>query len=347
MGNLRFRLSYILPNTWLKRMKDMGRGERQNGGRGQNSRAPAEPAAPPVSKLLPNRASCYYSSTTQGGRFSFSSGHRKALDSPFPVEPPRNSKKKKPLRASVARPRLVASSVSAGCRSRELKADESLPPAKSPSETWTRRRDCFVEFESDDVESWLHSGSCGFTSSATDLDSSKNSKLDEFELDSVSELKLPPISTKRAPKEVEFEDKTVDGNSRNDQNAILVKEKSTSKKPSPAKVGSPCRRHRRLRTRANSPRLASQKVHHQLPAATAQKGKGLPASVAVVKCSSDPQRDFRESMVAMIAENNIRSSEDLEELLACYLLLNSSEHHDVVVEAFRQIWFHLPDIVQL
>lgn len=336
MGNLRFRLSDILPNTWLKRMKGMGRGERQSG-RGQTPRAAAEPAAPPVSKLLPNRASCYYSSRTQGGRFSFSSEHRKALDSPFPVEPHRNSKKKKkPLRASVVRPRLVASSV-----------DESLPPAKSPSETWTRRRDCFVEFESDDVESWLHSGSCGFTSSATDLDSSKNSKLDEFELDSISELKLPPISTKRAPKEVEFEDKTVDGSSWNDQNAILVKEKSTSKKPSPAKVGSPCRRHLRLRTRANSPRLASQKAHHQLPAATAQKGKGLPASVAVVKCSSDPQRDFRESMVAMIAENNIRSSEDLEDLLACYLLLNSSEHHDVVVEAFRQIWLHLTDIIQL
>lgn len=345
MGNLRFRLSDILPNTWLKRMKGMGHRGRQSGS-GQSSRATAaaEPVAPPASKLLPNRASCYYSSRREGERLSFSSNHHKASDWPFPLEPHRNSRrKKKPLRASVARPGLVASSVSPGCRS----TDESLPPAKSPSETWTRRRDCFVELESDDVESWLHSGSCGFTSSATDLDSSKNSKLDEFDLDSVSELKLPPISTKRSPKEVEFEDKIVDANSCKDQNLILAKEKSTSEKPSHAKAGSPCRR-RRLRTRANSPRLVNQKVHRQLPAATEQKGKGLPAGgVAVVKCSSDPQRDFRESMVEMIAVNNIRSSEDLEELLACYLLLNSSEHHDVVVKAFRQIWFHLTDTVQL
>ncbi|KAG6508025.1 transcription repressor OFP3-like [Zingiber officinale] len=337
MGNLRFRLSDILPNTWLKRMRDMGHRGRQS-----SRAAVAKPAAPLERKLLPNRASCYYSSRPEGERLSFSSKHRKASDSPFPVEPHRNSRKKKPLRASVVKPGSVGSSV---CRSRELKTDESLPPAKSPSETWTRRRDCFVEFESDDVESWLNSGSCGFTSSATDLDSSKNSKLDEFELDSVLELKLPPISTKRSPKEVEFEDKIVDGNSWKDQNLILVKEKSTSEKPSHAKVGSPCRR-RRLRTRANSPRFSSQKVHRQLPAATAQKKKGLPAGgVAVVKCSSDPQRDFRESMAEMIAENNIRSSEDLEELLACYLFLNSSEHHDVVVKAFRQIWFHLTDTI--
>ena len=63
-----------------------------------------------------------------------------------------------------------------------------------------------------------------------------------------------------------------------------------------------------------------------------------------MKSSYDPQRDFMESMMEMIVENKIRDSKDLEELLACYLSLNSDEYHDVIVKAFEQIWFTLPDI---
>lgn len=64
-------------------------------------------------------------------------------------------------------------------------------------------------------------------------------------------------------------------------------------------------------------------------------------SFVVVKSSSDPQRDFQESMVEMIVENDIQSSKDLEELLACYLALNSREYHAVIVKVFEQIWIHL------
>ncbi|URE08918.1 DUF623 domain containing protein [Musa troglodytarum] len=49
-------------------------------------------------------------------------------------------------------------------------------------------------------------------------------------------------------------------------------------------------------------------------------------------------------MVAMIVENNIRASKDLEELLACYLSLNSNEYHDVIVKVFQQIWFDLAEV---
>lgn len=59
----------------------------------------------------------------------------------------------------------------------------------------------------------------------------------------------------------------------------------------------------------------------------------------MMKNSSDPQRDFRESMMEMIVENNLKASRDLEELLACYLSLNSNEYHDVIVKAFEEIWF--------
>ncbi|KAJ0620669.1 putative transcription factor OFP family [Helianthus annuus] len=59
--------------------------------------------------------------------------------------------------------------------------------------------------------------------------------------------------------------------------------------------------------------------------------RSLSESLAVVKTSADPGRDFKESMVEMIMENNIKSSKDLEDLLACYLALNSDEYHDLII----------------
>ncbi|KAJ6913382.1 DUF623 domain containing protein [Populus alba x Populus x berolinensis] len=49
-------------------------------------------------------------------------------------------------------------------------------------------------------------------------------------------------------------------------------------------------------------------------------------------------------MVEMIVENNIKASKDLEDLLACYLSLNSDEYHDLIIKVFEQIWFDLTDI---
>lgn len=66
---------------------------------------------------------------------------------------------------------------------------------------------------------------------------------------------------------------------------------------------------------------------------------GRRRSMVVLKASKDPRRDFRESMVEMISQYNIRESNDLEELLACYLLLNSDDHHHLIINVFKQIWF--------
>ncbi|KAA8519607.1 hypothetical protein F0562_013948 [Nyssa sinensis] len=62
---------------------------------------------------------------------------------------------------------------------------------------------------------------------------------------------------------------------------------------------------------------------------------------AVVKSSFDPQQDFRDSMLEMITEKGIRQPEQLEELLACYLTLNSEEYHDLIINVFRQVRFNL------
>ncbi|XP_027768657.1 transcription repressor OFP6 [Solanum pennellii] len=61
-------------------------------------------------------------------------------------------------------------------------------------------------------------------------------------------------------------------------------------------------------------------------------------SVAVVKESDDPFGDFRRSMLQMIMEKEIYSYDDLNELLNCFLQLNSPSHHDIIVQAFMEIW---------
>jgi uncharacterized protein (TIGR01568 family) len=107
---------------------------------------------------------------------------------------------------------------------------------------------------------------------------------------------------------------------------------------------------RRLKTRANSPRLAAFRCRKSKPtnAAASSPRKMAPPpladSFAVVKASVDPRRDFRESMAEMIAEKGIREVGDLEDLLASYLALNAAEYHDLIVEVFEEIWTVLPRV---
>ncbi|XAR60175.1 hypothetical protein NMG60_11033435 [Bertholletia excelsa] len=60
-------------------------------------------------------------------------------------------------------------------------------------------------------------------------------------------------------------------------------------------------------------------------------------SVAVVKDSEDPYADFRQSMLQMIVERGMESRDELRELLSFYSL-NSPSHHQIIVEAFMEIW---------
>ncbi|KAH1087978.1 Transcription repressor OFP8 [Glycine max] len=58
-------------------------------------------------------------------------------------------------------------------------------------------------------------------------------------------------------------------------------------------------------------------------------------SFAVVKKSKDPYEDLRKSM---ITEMEMSEAEDLEQLLQCFLALNSRSYHAVIVRAFMEIW---------
>nr|KYP64577.1 hypothetical protein KK1_019178 [Cajanus cajan] len=61
-------------------------------------------------------------------------------------------------------------------------------------------------------------------------------------------------------------------------------------------------------------------------------------SFAVVKKSKDPYEDFKKSMMEMITEMEMSEAQDLEQLLQCFLALNSRSYHAVIVHAFMEIW---------
>ncbi|KAF9680102.1 hypothetical protein SADUNF_Sadunf06G0085300 [Salix dunnii] len=131
------------------------------------------------------------------------------------------------------------------------------------------------------------------------------------------------------------------------EESIAVKEHKTSSAQRNS-VASPG-----VRLRVNSPRISNKKIQaynnvrksvSSTTSSSSRSGRSLSDSLAVVKSSFDPQKDFRESMVEMIVENNIKSSKDLENLLACYLSLNSDEYHDLIIKVFKQIWFDLTEV---
>ncbi|KAL2479755.1 Transcription repressor [Abeliophyllum distichum] len=66
--------------------------------------------------------------------------------------------------------------------------------------------------------------------------------------------------------------------------------------------------------------------------------EGVTDSLAVVKRSSDPYSDFRTSMVEMIVEKQIFTAKGLENLLQCFLSLNSYHHHRIIIQVFSEIW---------
>ncbi|PON44668.1 Ovate protein [Parasponia andersonii] len=169
--------------------------------------------------------------------------------------------------------------------------------------------------------------------------------------DSFPELGLPPIITKPSkPKKRETTRSScsVGFDQRNGNGSVSVKVLKEQRKSSVRKftLNSPG-----VRLRINSPRLAGKRVSGNGRKSVSSSGsnsgdrkRSLSDSFAIVKSSFDPQKDFRESMVEMIVENNIRASKDLEDLLACYLSLNADEYHDLIIKVFKQIWFDLTDI---
>ncbi|KAL6616291.1 hypothetical protein ACP70R_038561 [Stipagrostis hirtigluma subsp. patula] len=358
MGRHKFRLSDMIPNAWFFKLRDM---RARGGGAAASPRGAAHasrplPSTPRNGGWLPHRASHYY--TPRAGDLVVGSPlhhYPKASDTrfpPLPLSPPRRSKRRHRRRSvrlassASSSSGVVSSPVSTGCRCGrrpEMVAVEApdTPPC---------RRDRFVGYSDDDeeeVEVEIKKPAVAIRADdklVGEVITSATEIIIDLRTNKRPDKALPPIVTRparREPDGYEPEDKHIDVLTHAARRASPAAEQSKLK---PRRSVSSARR---LKTRANTPRVASKKCKTHTPArspARTAKAPPLAESFAVVKSSRDPRRDFQESMVEMIAENGIRTAADLEDLLACYLSLNAAEYHDLIVDVFEHIWATLTDI---
>ncbi|KAM0903365.1 hypothetical protein ACQ4PT_018619 [Festuca glaucescens] len=101
------------------------------------------------------------------------------------------------------------------------------------------------------------------------------------------------------------------------------------------------RRRRRRKRAASCVQSSSCGVRDQVRAGfrpVVMAEEELRKGLVVVRRSSDPYGDFRESMVEMIVERQVFGTSELEQLLHTYLSLNPARLHPVILQAFSDIW---------
>ncbi|XP_047160865.1 transcription repressor OFP1 [Vigna umbellata] len=378
MGNHRFRLSDMIPNAWFYKLRDMGKGRKQNttlsGKKKQTSSISITSTTSTTHSSKPNQPLHQYNNNNNPRKSYYITRDLKTSPSNTPkFSPPRKSTKQRTKRRAPRTTKFVSSGCS--CRSTLesmwTKSDspqehsssspfDSSPESESPEFRTDRVLPCSSSFDEMVSLSTTSCASCKLNTNKNNpptndiiIDVDKNSiprkdnKLDgyysynnsrnnDFD-DTFSELELPPIITK--PPKLLKKRELKQGSLK----VRVVKEESATKEQ---RNGGSVRRFSvnspGMRLRVHSPKIAGWKGRKSV-SSTASSGsrRSLSESFAVVKSSFDPQKDFRESMVEMIVENNIRASKDLEDLLACYLSLNSDQYHDLIIKVFKQIWFDL------
>ncbi|KAK7300805.1 hypothetical protein RJT34_11656 [Clitoria ternatea] len=380
MGNNRFKLSDMIPNAWFYKLKDMSRSRKRNGSHVMKSKV----SSPTSQRSLPRYSHYFSTEPTRAaGKLYNTPIHTKDLDIRL-NDSPRRSSKRRARRKTIYKPSpTVVSSSFIPTSSYDPTNNWNKPyQVQSPdydvssveSSSETDLHECassesdFDSFSVPDLLNGMASNcSCRVSSSTNDIiiDMNNESFLGNSEkkdgFDTISQLGLAPILTKP----VKYADKVIEAAEprsstesdelQDDQsfsiNINKEERNGTHRRRKSNHVGrKPFGNSTGIRLRVNSPKLASRKIQacaRRSVSSTASKGsrnKGFPDGFAVVKSSFDPQSDFRESMVEMIVENNIRAPKDLEDLLACYLSLNSSEYHDLIVTAFEQIWFEMAQL---
>ncbi|KAL4271212.1 hypothetical protein GQ457_13G027130 [Hibiscus cannabinus] len=193
----------------------------------------------------------------------------------------------------------------------------SPPPSTGCScrQTVWSKADSLLDYSASSSSLSSSDDNCPLESSDADADAEK--------IEELPELELPPIVTKPA------------------------KLNDMKKKKKKDKNKSPVRKCSGVKLRTHSPRVGSRRLVQgqgrksvsSTSTSSSSSSRSKRSSMAVVKSSYDPERDFRESMVEMIVKNKIRTSKEMEELLACYLSLNSDEYHELIIQVFKQIWF--------
>ncbi|MCD9559265.1 hypothetical protein HAX54_017133 [Datura stramonium] len=361
MGNYRFRLSDMMPNAWFYKLKDMGKSTSRSRGHSHTTSSSSTSSysssnLQPDKNRQPHKLCCqrksYYISRNLSPAETFSqnpvSNSPKASDNVhiFSEPPRKSSKKRRSTNRRRKSPKLATSSVSASCSCRAslesvwTKADstpEEYPnsPDSSSSSSSSISSSCSSEQVS--IVAQFSSDRIPTPEKLDPIISIDDMKKDSSNLDRgfqfVPKIDLPPIITK--PEKF-------------DENHRIVKKEERILKEEQRMI-TPVRRvsvssSTGVKLRTNSPRITNSRKIQGSRKSVSSRRTSVSESFAVVKSSRNPQKDFRESMVEMIVENNIRASKDLEELLACYLSLNSDEYHDLIIKVFKQIWFDITQI---
>ncbi|KAL8089478.1 hypothetical protein AgCh_039085 [Apium graveolens] len=164
----------------------------------------------------------------------------------------------------------------------------------------------------------------------------------DYKLDLVSQLELKPIITKLDKVDqgikpaIKFQ-----GSSRKfeeksscslNKDSIGEEKKCPVRKLRVKSIG--------VKLRAKTPRIASKRLA-QVKGQESVSSHSRLMSVAIVKESIDPDRDFKESMMGMIMEHNMSTKEEFQQLLACYLSLNPGTYRELIVKVFEQILFEI------
>lgn len=378
----------MIPNAWFYKLKDMGNKTRNPTiSHSFPKRHPLNKTTPfPTSPKhhhahlspLPKHSSPYFSNTT---KLHTSSIIPKASDTHL-LDPPTQSKTKRRRRRRRRRNTntttvTTPSSVPARCTCRTTLKSIDKPIVFDYSPTgislWSSPCRCRFSSSTNDIIFDINSKGSFSTQMLEEFNGSLNNrrfeeinrltdiKFEKFhEINSISELDLPPILTKLPKfdnrivnsKKKESEPRSLSRSSTRIDDSNVHGSLSLKEETSPVRRLSSSFASKGLKIRANSPRLASKKIqayrrksNSTLPMTpTKTRKKRVTQGFVIVKSSFDPQKDFTDSMLEMIVENNIWASRDLEELLTCYLSLNSDEYHDMIVEVFEQIRFHLAEI---
>lgn len=351
MGNHRFKLSDMMPNAWFYKLRDMSKVRSHNHAKKNTQSSTPVP-----------RNSFHYA-TRADTKLCILPRNPKFHD------PPRKSSSKKRAKRKtiyMPSPRKIAPSepeipvwLKPGNIQDYYDGPTSPDRADFPESPLSGLFQCSDSFDDDHHnpdQSYLSPCSCKLSSSAADIiiDVDETSygvinmdRLTEFDM--ISEPDLPPIQTKPGKQQqqqqhvvVSLEESTIFNNT----SIKFPIEKARRNKRSSTSPGSRKSFSGGVRIRGSGRKHGSRKVEgrHRKSAKEEKKGMFYTESFAIVKASIDPEKDFRESMMEMIMENNIRNSKDLEELLACYLSLNSNQYHDLIIKAFEQIWFNMPQL---
>lgn len=372
MGNYKFRLSDMIPNAWFYKLKDMSKTRRNKNNINVVSQKPQH-----------HRKSFYYTWESSSTRPAAADVYFYNFPAATDPNPPRisSSKRRSRSRSRTRRKTVYKPSprrpVPAAALLQDDDYEEESAAPNSPGRNYSDSSSSsstgtdvslelfdLLKYEAPNnngtagTESRSSNCSCGFSSSAATTTTAaadiiidinekcfnNNNKLLLFD-DTIPELDLPPILTKP------------------------TNESSTPPPPPPSVKTVKCRKETSnpgnglrgtttvtgIKLRANSPKVGSKKIQGHgkqgrnrggggRKSISSSRKKGFSESFAVVKASFDPEKDFRESMMEMILENKIRDSKDLEDLLACYLSLNSDEYHHLIINAFEQIWFNIPHL---